>query len=56
MLVATKLQIPVATLAEAVAGEPRVGMNRRLVEQLADGTVADDPATIATRLRDLIAA
>ncbi|HXF00805.1 MAG TPA: hypothetical protein VN458_10735 [Solirubrobacterales bacterium] len=56
VLVATKLQIPVATLAEGSPGSPAPGMNGRLVEQLADGTVADDPATIATSLRDLIAA
>jgi hypothetical protein len=58
VLVATKLQIPVATLAE---GSPRPespapGMNGRLVEQLADRTVADDATTIASSLRDLIAA
>jgi len=56
VLVATKLQIPVAALAEEVPESPAVGVNRRLVEELADGTVADDPATIATTLRDLIAA
>jgi hypothetical protein len=56
VLVATKLQIPVATLAEGSPERPASGMNGRLVEQLADGTVADDPATIASSLRDLIAA
>ena len=55
VLVATKLQIPVASLAERDSESPAGGMNSRLVEQLSDGTVADDPATIATSLRDLIA-
>ena len=35
---------------------PASDLNRRLVEQLADGTVADDPGTIATSLHNLIAA
>ena len=56
VLVATKLRIPVASLAEGDPESPARGMNSRLVEQLADGSVADDPATIATSLRDLIAA
>jgi hypothetical protein len=56
VLVAAKLQVPVATLAEEAPEGPASDLNRRLVEQLADGTVADDPATIATSLRDLIAA
>jgi UDP-N-acetylglucosamine 2-epimerase len=56
VLVATKLQIPVAALAEEVRESPAAGVNRRLVEELADGTVTDDPATIATALLDLIAA
>jgi UDP-N-acetylglucosamine 2-epimerase len=56
VLVASKLQIPVATLAQEAPTGPASDLNRRLVEQLADGTVADDPATIAASLRDLIAA
>jgi UDP-N-acetylglucosamine 2-epimerase len=57
VLVATKLQIPVAALVEAAREEDRVSeMNRRLIEQLADGTVGDDAGTIAASLRDLIGA
>jgi UDP-N-acetylglucosamine 2-epimerase len=57
VLVATKLQIPVAALVEAAREQDRMSeMNRRLIEQLADGTVGDDAGTIAASLRDLIAA
>ena len=58
VLVATKLQIPVAALVEAARGEGgRVSeMNWRLIEQLADSTVTDDAGTIAASLRALVAA
>jgi len=57
VLVATKLQIPVAALVEAAQDESRVSeMNWRLIEQLADGTVADDAGTIAASLRALVVA
>ena len=57
VLVATKARIPVAALVQAAqGGDGRPEMNRRLIEQLADGTVADDAGTIAASLRDLIAA
>jgi UDP-N-acetylglucosamine 2-epimerase len=57
VLVATKLQIPVAALVEATRDEGRLSdMNWRLVEQLADGTVTGDAETIAASLRALIAA
>jgi UDP-N-acetylglucosamine 2-epimerase len=57
VLVATKLQIPVAALVEATRDEGRMSeMNWRLIEQLADGTVTDDARTIAASLRALIAA
>jgi UDP-N-acetylglucosamine 2-epimerase len=57
VLVATKLQIPVAALVEATQDDDRMSeMNWRLIEQLADGTVTDDAGTIAASLRALIAA
>lgn len=57
VLVANKLQIPVAALVEATRAESRLSeMNWRLIEQLADGTVSDDEGTIAASLRGLIAA
>ena len=57
VLVATKLQIPVAASVEAAPAEDATSeMNRRLIARLADGTVAGDAATIAASLRDLIAA
>ena len=57
VLVATKVQIPVAALAQTAQGEDRMSeMNRRLIEQLADGTVAGDAETIAASLSNLIAA
>lgn len=57
VLVATKLRIPVAALVEAARDEGRMSeMNRRLIEQLADGTVTDDAGTIAASLRALVVA
>ena len=57
VLVATKLQIPVAALVEATRNDDRMSeMNWRLIEQLADGTVSDDAGTIAASLRALITA
>jgi len=58
VLVATKLQIPVAALVEAAQGPDGVpeNMNRRLIARLADGTVSGDAETIAASLRGLIAA
>jgi UDP-N-acetylglucosamine 2-epimerase len=55
-LVAGKRQIPVAILGEEAPEGRAFDLNRRLVEQLADRTVADDRAAIASALRDLIAA
>jgi UDP-N-acetylglucosamine 2-epimerase len=52
VLVASKLQIPVAGLEEGAPGEAE--LNRRLIEQLADRTVAADAETIAASLRELI--
>jgi UDP-N-acetylglucosamine 2-epimerase len=51
VLVASKLQIPVAGLEEGAPGEAE--LNRRLIEQLADRTVAADAGTIAASLREL---
>ena len=56
VLVAGKCHIPVAILGEEAPEGRASDLNRRLVEQLADGTVADDRAAIATALRDLITA
>jgi UDP-N-acetylglucosamine 2-epimerase len=57
VLVATKLQIPVAAVVEAARDEGRMSeMNWRLIEQLADGTVTDDSGTIAASLRALVVA
>jgi UDP-N-acetylglucosamine 2-epimerase len=57
VLVATKLHIPVAALVEAAQDEGRISeLNRRLIEQLADGTVTGDAGTIAASLRALITA
>jgi UDP-N-acetylglucosamine 2-epimerase len=54
VLVATKRQIPVAGLAQS---EDRTsGLNRRLIEQFADRTVAADAGTIDASLRELIGA
>ena len=57
VLVATKLQVPVAALVDTAVGADDVPeMNRRLIARLADGTVACDAETIAASLRDLVAA
>jgi UDP-N-acetylglucosamine 2-epimerase len=57
VLVATKRQIPVASLDEGVQWEDRTSeLNRRLIEQLADRTVGDDAGTIVASLRDLAGA
>jgi UDP-N-acetylglucosamine 2-epimerase len=56
VLVAAKLQIPVAAMVDATPRDRRSELNRRLIEQLADRTVGDDAATIAASLRDLIGA
>jgi UDP-N-acetylglucosamine 2-epimerase len=56
VLVATKARIPVAGLEEGTAGDGRApGMNRRLIEQLADATVIADAGMIAAWLRNLVA-
>ena len=55
VLVATKLQIPVAALVDSARDEGRMSeMNWRLIEQLADGTVTDDAGTISASLRALV--
>jgi UDP-N-acetylglucosamine 2-epimerase len=52
LLVATKLGIPVAGVDGADAGDSRDALlNRRLIEQLADTTLAADPEAIAAWLR-----
>jgi UDP-N-acetylglucosamine 2-epimerase len=57
VLVATKVQIPVAASVQTAQSEDGSSeMNRRLIEQLADGTVTGDAGTIAASLRNLIAA
>ena len=57
VLVATKLQIPVAALVDSARDEGRMSeMNWRLIEQLADGTVTDDAGTISASLRALVVA
>jgi len=54
VLVATKARIPVAGLRTWTEDRDRLSeLNRRLIAQLADATVADDPATIAASLREL---
>ena len=56
VLVATKIRIPVAALGTWTQDEDRLSeLNRRLIVQLADATVADDPATITASLRELAA-
>ena len=53
VLVATKIRIPVAALGTWAQDQAGLSeLNRRLIVQLADGTVADDPATITASLRD----
>jgi hypothetical protein len=49
LLVATKLQIPVATVD---SGERDHSLNRRLMDQLADASLADEAPAIAKWLRD----
>jgi UDP-N-acetylglucosamine 2-epimerase len=56
VLVATKIRIPVAALGTWTQDHASLSeLNRRLIVQLADGTVADDPVTITASLRDLAA-
>ena len=51
-VVATKLRIPVASLEGETADEDRLsGVNGRLIEQLADATLASDPASVTRWLR-----
>jgi len=50
LLVATKLGIPVAGVGDAHESSG-TGVNRRLIEQLADTTLAADPEAIAAWLR-----
>jgi UDP-N-acetylglucosamine 2-epimerase len=54
VLVATKLQIPVAALVEAPKDRASE-LDARLIEGLANGTVSDDAAAITASLRELIA-
>jgi hypothetical protein len=57
VLVATKLQIPVAAAVEAAPGEDAISEpNGRLIARLADGIVVGDAATIAASVRDMLAA
>jgi UDP-N-acetylglucosamine 2-epimerase len=57
VLVATKLQIPVAGLEEGAQSKDRTSeLNHRLIEQLADRRIAGDAGTIAASLRDLTGA
>jgi UDP-N-acetylglucosamine 2-epimerase len=56
VLVATKIRIPVAGLGAWTQDQAGLSeLNRRLIVQLADATVADDPATITASLRELAA-
>lgn len=53
LLAATKLRIPVANLRNGFRDEDRLSeMNGRLIEQLADATLAGDGGTIVDWLRD----
>ena len=56
VLVAAKLQIPVAAHVKAAPDDGASELNARLIERLADATVGDDAARIDAALRDLIAA
>jgi hypothetical protein len=56
VLVASKLQIPVAALVDASPGNGESELNARLIERLADRAVDGDATTIVAALRDLIAA
>jgi UDP-N-acetylglucosamine 2-epimerase len=56
VLVATKIRIPVAALGTWTQDQAGLSeLNRRLIVQLADAAVADDPATITASLRELAA-
>ncbi len=56
VLVATKARIPVAGLGTWTQDQARLSeLNRRLIVQLSDAMVADDPATITASLRELAA-
>ena len=56
VLVATKARIPVAGLRTWTQDQAHLSeLNRRLIVQLTDATVADDPATITASLRELAA-
>jgi UDP-N-acetylglucosamine 2-epimerase len=56
VLVATKIRIPVAALGNWTQDQAGLSeLNRRLIVQLADAAVADDPATITASLRELAA-
>ncbi len=56
ILVATKIRIPVVGLGAWTQDQAGLSeLNRRLIVQLADATVADDPATITASLRELAA-
>jgi len=56
VLVATKARIPVAGLDTWTQDQARQSeLNRRLIVQLSDAMVADDPATITASLRELAA-
>jgi UDP-N-acetylglucosamine 2-epimerase len=55
VLVATKMLIPVGALQEAnggEAGEGPLAMNARLIEHLADATLAEDAGVVAAWLRE----
>lgn len=56
VLVAAKLQIPMAAHVKAGPEDRASELNARLIERLADATVGDDAARIDAALRDLIAA
>ena len=56
VLVAAKLQIPVAAQWKAAPEDRASELNARLIERLADATVGDDAGRIDAALRDLIAA
>jgi hypothetical protein len=54
LLVATKMQIPVAAIGDEEAGrtdDAASGVNEQVIESLADETLGDDPAAIAGWLR-----
>jgi UDP-N-acetylglucosamine 2-epimerase len=56
VVAATKAQIPVLGLQPGARGQDSPSeINRRLIERLADVTVADDARAIAASLRDLVA-